>query len=134
MESKGRTMMQRGRETNTYMEKMQGIQDTEIQEEKLLVMQMNCGSVLANLHEIRLRIELVQPDIVLVQETRLQPKIVPKFYGYHAIRYDRVTPRQESSRDKNLGGGVMTLIKTTNPLLGFSTLPEIKMKTKQLRW
>eukprot|EP00957_Ditylum_brightwellii_P084863 6453181-Ditylum_brightwellii.AAC.1 len=55
-----------------------------IQKEKLLAMQLNWGSILADLQEFRSRLELVQPDIVLVQETRLQPTIVPKFHGYYA--------------------------------------------------
>lgn len=91
---------------------------------RISVLQFNCGSIPANLHEIRSRLVQQRPDLILIQETNLQPGKVVKFEGYVAARVDRSTPRR--SNKKLRGGGVMILVSTAYDNLSFEILPPIK--------
>ena len=53
---------------------------------KIRVLQFNCGSLTANLHEIISRLVQQRPDVVLIQETNLNPERVVKLDGYAVAR------------------------------------------------
>jgi len=74
------------------------------------VLQFNCSSLPANLHEIRSRLAQQHPDVILIQETNLQPGRMVKIEGYAAAQEDRIMPRW--SNKKLCGGGVMILVST----------------------
>ena len=56
---------------------------------QLGVLQFNCGSLLANLHEIKLRLAQQCPALVLMEGTNLSFEKVVKLDGYTVVRADR---------------------------------------------
>ena len=94
---------------------------------RITVLQFNCGSLEANVHEIRSRLAQQRPDLVLIQETNLDAEKVVKFEGYSVVRVDRSTPVQKDKKIR--GGGVMILITTAFTNLGFERLPSINTPT-----
>ena len=57
------------------------------------MLQFNSGSVPANTHKIRSRLEEQRPDLVLIQEINLKKNQHVKFDGHEVMRKDRATPR-----------------------------------------
>ncbi len=85
------------------------------------VLQFNCGSLSANLHEIRSRLSQLDPDLVLIQETNLNTEKIIKFGNYTVIRKDRQQPRRNNTPTQ--GGGLIILIKNSSKTLTFEVLP-----------
>lgn len=85
---------------------------------KIRILQFNCGSLMANSHEIRSRLMEQRPDIMLIQETNLQrEKIINE---YVITRKDRILPR--NLQEKPRGGGLMILINKERKNLTFEEL------------
>ena len=73
----------------------------------LVIIQLNCNSILARLSELRHYLYLVKPDVVCLCETRLPTRAAePHFTGYQAVWWHR------PARD---GGGLSVLIRNNVP-------------------
>ena len=85
------------------------------------VLQFNCGSLSANLHEIKSRLSQQRPALVLMEETNLNSGKAVKLDGYTVVKEDRATPRCTDGPIR--GGGVLIAISTEYENLSFEKLP-----------
>ena len=99
---------------------LNSVDKTNLIGKKISVLQFISGSVLANIHKIRSRLEEQRPDLVLIQESNLKKEQYVKFNEYNAIRTNRITPR--NSKKKIREEEVLILINNYNKKLKFKEL------------
>lgn len=93
---------------------------------KLVFWQLNIGSLVPHLAELQLRLDQERPDIVLLEETNLQPPFLSKFCNYHPLHEARTEPRQKGKKLR--GGGVSTLVRSDRLDLSFLGLAKYKIE------
>ena len=71
-----------------------------------------------------------KPDVVLLQETKLEENdATPIFKGYHAERADRTLPRQGEGK-KPRGGGLLTLFRCTEEAVSRFQIQKLEPTSK----
>ena len=71
----------------------------------LRILQWNADGLSSKLHELRLKADELDLDVILIQESKLEAQhSTPKIIGYSSIRSDR---------KKRAGGGLMSYIRTS---------------------
>ena len=77
---------------------------------KIEVIQFNCDGIRTRQPELqKLIMDNKSVSVIMLQETKLQPRFPFKFPGWHCFRRDRTTPRQVGGDIS--GGGLITMVK-----------------------
>ena len=80
------------------------------------MVQWNADGINAKKVELMKFLDDYQPDLLLVQETKLKPSDALRIPEYHVLRKDRTRGRRRDGTDRGAdGGGVATLIREGIP-------------------
>ena len=100
---------------------------------ELLIIHINCRSILNKSEELQLIIDMINPDIICLTETWLDASVPPNSHiptGYKIIRKDR-SPDFQQKYKKNRGGGVAILYRSH---LTVVTKEKLCDSTEEMLW
>jgi hypothetical protein len=90
----------------------------------LRILQWNADGIRSGLSELEERLQQMEIDVAVIQETKLRRNnATPKFEGYATIRHDRANEKQ--------GGGLLSLVKND---LSYEAKPEWNSEAQGTEW
>ena len=100
---------------------------------ELLIVHLNCRSLVRKEEELQNLLELLDPDIICLSETWFDLSVLPNSHtpeGYKMIRKDRTENFQQKYKKKN-GGGVAILYKSK---LNINVKNKLNDDTEDILW